>query len=104
MITDEFRLPSETLWLYDQVRSKAVHGERMPEVTRQDVTSFSWDVRRAITQYITLARALGVSKRSKLTTAIDRHPDRHQLIEWLRDHDGETWAAYFAGTEDVPRA
>jgi hypothetical protein len=40
--------PSRTYWLYEKVRSAAVHGSEPPEVSGDDVDRFAWDVREAL--------------------------------------------------------
>ena len=61
-----FTHPNETFFLYDQVRSAAVHGERAPEVSWEVVNSFAWLVRRTLNQYLTYAAGEGVQRRSRL--------------------------------------
>lgn len=47
-----FAHPSDTYSLYDEVRSKAVHGEQPPDVDQRVVDSLAWDVRLALNEYL----------------------------------------------------
>jgi hypothetical protein len=90
-----FTDPNETYFLYDEVRSGAVHGEDAPTVSWDDVGSFVWVVRMALNQYLDYAEAQGFSRRSRLLKALDEHPDVPKLIAWLRQNGGPTWEPYF---------
>jgi hypothetical protein len=86
--------PSGTYWLYDEVRSAAVHGSAPPEISDDDVGRFASDVRQALTEYLNYAKDHGFTKQSQLTYALDHHPDRPQLIAWLRANGGDMWTEY----------
>jgi hypothetical protein len=86
--------PSETFLLYDRVRSAAVHGEDAPEVAWKDTKSFAWDVRRALSEYLSYAKAKGFTRPSQLIAALDTHVDRPQMILWLRINGGPDWSEY----------
>jgi hypothetical protein len=74
-----FTHPGNTYWLYDEVRSTAVHGEDVPEVSERQVNDFAWDVRRAINEFLEYARKEGFSKRGKLLSALDSDPARDEI-------------------------
>jgi hypothetical protein len=93
--------PSETFFLYDKVRSAAVHGEDVPETRSEAVHSFTWDVRRALNQYLDYARAEGFTRQSQLVRALDAHADRPNLIAWLRLNGGSAWTKYLEGIAPV---
>jgi hypothetical protein len=94
IVTGSFTHPNQTWFLYDEVRSGAVHGEDVAEVSWDVVQSFAWDVRRALNHYLTLARERGIGKRGRLLKVLDEHPDRPHLIAWLRQNGGCTWTRY----------
>ena len=94
VVTGGFRNPNRTLLLYDEVRSGAVHGEDVPDVTWEDALRFEWAVRDALGNYLTLARAEGLSRRGRLLRCLDEHGDRPDLIDWLRGHGGSDWTRY----------
>jgi hypothetical protein len=94
ILTGGFSHPNETWFLYEKVRSGAVHGENAPEVSRDMVQSFAWVVRRTLNQYLTLAQRQGLVKRGRLLKMLDAHPDRPQLIAWLRHNGGSVWTEY----------
>jgi hypothetical protein len=86
--------PSGTYWLYEKVRSAAVHGSEPPEISDDEVGKFAWDVREALTDYLNYAKDHGFTRQSQLTAALDHHPDRVQLIAWLRANGGDMWTDY----------
>jgi hypothetical protein len=47
-----FTHPSTTYWLYEKVRSAAVHGSEPPDVSEKDIGIFAWDVRKALDEYL----------------------------------------------------
>jgi len=107
-VTGGFRHPEIALWLYDEVRNNAVHGESMPDVDEEAADRFASDVQAALQEYLTFARSQGLSRRSQLTRALDTHPDRQQLVDWLRDSGGPRWEQFVArqtaaGDAEAPR-
>jgi len=48
LVTGLFLHPNETWFLYDQVRSGAVHGEDAPAVDWDSVRGFAWTVRTTV--------------------------------------------------------
>jgi hypothetical protein len=94
LTTGGFRHPSVTWSLYDKVRSGAVHGGEVPEVTREVATRVEWAVRDVLNQYLDLAKQHGLTKRSHLRKLLDEHADRPALIGWLRQNGGPEWDNY----------
>jgi hypothetical protein len=93
-----FTHPSVTFFLYDQVRSAAVHGGEVPDVSEIDVDKFAWDVRTALNEYLTYAEAQNFTKQSQLVRALDSHPEHDRMVGWLRANGGDMWAAYLDTT------
>ena len=89
-----FSHPSITFFLYEEVRSAAVHGGEAPDVTEDEVTKFAWDVRTALNEYLTYGAAQRFTKQSQLVRALDSHPEHDRMIEWLRANGGDIWATY----------
>lgn len=106
VVAGHFSHPNETWFLYDQVRSGAVHGEGGPEVSDRDVSSFAWSVRKTLAQYLTLASEQGFGRRGRLLRFLNEHADRAQAVEWLRSNGGPVWTDYLDGlheqTEGAP--
>ena len=86
--------PSGTHWLYDKVRSAAVHGSEPPAVSDDDVGRFAWDVREALADYLRYGKDHGFTRQNQLVDAVDHHPDRPQLAAWLRVNGGDMWTTY----------
>jgi hypothetical protein len=89
-----FTHPSSTYRLYDEVRSAAVHGSEPPEVTEAEVRLFAADVREALDQYLRYGQEHGLTRQNQLLAVLDNHPDRPQLIKWIRDYGGDMWDKY----------
>jgi hypothetical protein len=103
-VTDSgFTHPNLTLFLYDQVRSSAVHGGDPPEVDWRTVSQLTWDVRDALNRYLRLAAREGLHRRGRLIQHLERHPDWPRLREWLLEHDPANWSNYFDVFEAVRR-
>jgi hypothetical protein len=92
--TGGFGHPNETWFLYDQVRSSAVHGEIAPEISSDIVRSFAENVRATLNDYLNVAGQHGLTKRGRLLAVLDHHADRSQLVAWLRTHGGPIWTTY----------
>jgi hypothetical protein len=89
-----FTHPSGTYWLYDKVRSAAVHGSESPQVGDAVVGQFAWDAREALDEFLTYGRDQGFTRQNQLVHALDHHPDRPRLIEWIRENGGDMWDKY----------
>lgn len=94
IVNGNFPHPSETWFLYDKIRSAAVHGEVVPNVDEKTLKSFANDVVRALNQYLALARDEGISTRARLLAFLENHKDRQQLVAWLRRNGGDVWTSY----------
>jgi hypothetical protein len=94
IVTGEFAHPNTTWFLYDRVRSGAVHGENVPDIDEDTLRSFEWTVRDSLNQYLTLARDAGIRRRGKLLQMLSDHPDRPKLAEWVLENGGADWATY----------
>jgi hypothetical protein len=70
--------------LYEKVRSAAVHGSEPPEVTEADVRLFAGDVRWTLDEYLRYGLEQGFTRQSQLVAALDNHPERPLLIDWIQ--------------------
>jgi hypothetical protein len=89
-----FSHPSEMYFLYEKVRSAAVHGSEAPEVTEDLAHQVGFDVRRALKQYLEFATERGLTNQNQLVKALDEHPEHDDLIAWLRANGGPIWTEY----------
>lgn len=99
-VTGHFTHPNETYFLYDRVRSGAVHGEDAPDVNWDTVNSFATTVRWTLSHYLTFTRANGITRRGRLLKALREHPERPKLTEWLTAVGGPHWQTYFSEPGD----
>jgi len=100
LTSGHFAHPSKTYWLYDEVRSKAVHGDEPPEVSEREVNSLAWDVRVALNEYLHLARAEGFTRRKHVRDALDGDERRAEIIAALLDDDPTNWRSYVEFLKD----
>jgi hypothetical protein len=99
IIEGSFRPPNATFLDYDQIRSVAVHGGQAPDVSHNVTARFDRAVRDALINYLALARQQGFSKRGKLLTFLDRHPDKPKLLTWIRNYGGSDWDKFLEKNE-----
>jgi hypothetical protein len=92
-----FSHPTETHLLYEDVRSAAVHGSDVQNVSDEIARNFGWDVRRALVQYLEFAADRGFTRQSQLVMALDTHFQHGDLVAWLRDNGGPKWTDYLDG-------
>lgn len=100
-VEGHFPRPNSTWFLYDRVRSGAVHGEDVPDVEWKIVQSFARDVRKLLNQYLRLAEDQHFGRRGRLLKFLDEHPDRPRLIAWLRENGGAIWTRYLDELEET---
>ena len=89
-----FSHPTEMYFLYEKVRSAAVHGSEATEVSEDLAHQVGFDVRRALRQYLEFAAEREFTKQSQLVKALDEHPEHGDLIAWLRTNGGPIWTKY----------
>lgn len=94
LTSGHFRHPSDTYSLYDEVRSKAVHGDEPPRVGQRDVDSFASDVREALNEFLQFARENGFTRRSHVREALDTDEQRADVVEALLKEDAKRWGEY----------
>lgn len=99
IIEGGFRHPNATFFYYDQIRSVAVHGGQAPDVPQEAAAKFEWAVRDTLANYLALARQQGFSKRGKLLTFLDQHPDKRRLLAWIRDYGDPDWDKFLEENE-----
>ena len=100
LIEGGFAHPSQTLLLYEEIRSAAVHGENPPSLGSDELARFAWGVRRTLAQYVAFARTRGFTRRSRVRRSLDWDPDRPKMIAWLRERGGADWGRYLSNLEE----
>jgi hypothetical protein len=85
LVDGRFTHPAETLKMYDEIRSAAIHGEaiRRP-VTSDLVSSYGLTVRWALRQYVSMIREKGLTKKSALIRILDAPENQKELAAWIR--------------------
>jgi hypothetical protein len=94
VVTGSFSHPNSTWFLYDEVRSGAVHGEDFFDVSWDVARNFGWSVRQTLNNFVVVAGQQRLAKRGRLLRFLDQHPDRPEFIAWLRVNGGDQWTEY----------
>ena len=94
VVEGSFTHPTDTVFLYEDVRSRAVHGEEVTDVNWKEVRSFAWVVSNTLNQYIIIAEQEKIQKRGRLLKFLDEHPDRAKIAKWLLEAGGYNWKAW----------
>jgi len=86
IVTGRFEHPNSTTSAVrqDPVRSRPWRGCAGGE--HEDGPGRRMGCPDTLNQYLTLSRQHRLSRRGRLLRLLDQHPDRPQLIAWLRDH------------------
>jgi hypothetical protein len=92
-----FSHPDTTYFLYEQVRSNAVHGETVLEIDDMQLRNFAHDVNLALAQFLELARAENLTRRVQLRRHLEEHEDAAKLTDWLRENSNSDWDAFLTG-------
>jgi hypothetical protein len=91
-----FSHPSPLYYLYDKVRSAAVHGSQYPLVPKEHVDNLFSNVREALYEYLYFVDKNNLSTRSQVRTALRSSEVSEQVLQWLRENDAygswEDWA------------
>jgi DNA-binding transcriptional ArsR family regulator len=93
-VRGSFPDPDAVYFLYDRVRSTAVHGEDPPEVPEREQGAFLFDVRLALEEYLELAREKGFETRRAVLKFLRELPEREQLDEWLAEFGDDSWRRF----------
>jgi hypothetical protein len=75
--------PSVVYWLYDEVRSAAVHGSARPNISHKDFYWFDRNVRESLNRALAFAREKGIVRQSELIEALDNHDQAEEFLRWL---------------------
>jgi hypothetical protein len=94
IVSGGFFHPVPLYWLYDEVRSSAVHGDEPPQFPLSEVESLEWNVRNALYEYVTFCRDRKLTSRAGVRRELLK--DREQAekgLKWLRQRDPRGWFA-----------
>lgn len=91
---ERFAHPNRVAFLYEEVRSAAVHGSDPPEVDEKLLQAFLWDTRLALSEYAEYAQANDIKRPSKLLESLEKDPRRERLIEGLRRDEPKRWGSF----------
>ncbi len=61
-------------------------------------------MREALDEYLRYGQDAGFTRQSQLAGALDSHPDRPSLIEWIRNYGGDMWDKYLDRIAPEPGA
>jgi hypothetical protein len=84
--------PARAFFLYEEVRSAAVHGEEPMPIGVAEADKFAADIRRAISEFLQYAAGEKLTRRKQVRQALLRHKKRAELVANLRARDPARWA------------
>jgi hypothetical protein len=94
----QYNDPNLTYYLYDDVRSAAVHGGDPPEPDTWRSAKFDRELHNVINQLLRYAKSIGATKPSEVLQALDEHPDRDEMLAWLTSKNPKLWNGFALGT------
>jgi hypothetical protein len=80
-LKEGFAVPKRGLELYEDFRSKAIHGEQPHPITPREAEAFEWDIRKAISEYLRYARANDLTKRKQVRASLQAK--RREIEDFL---------------------
>jgi hypothetical protein len=83
IVRESFQHPIDVVVLYDEVRSRAVHGDEPLPIGERTILSLAWSVRQAVSEFLTYAQAQRVTRRSKVVAALESHEHWSRIIDEL---------------------
>lgn len=83
IVRESFQHPIDVVVLYDEVRSRAVHGDEPLAIDERTILSLAWSVRQAVSELLTYAAAEGLTKRSQAVAALESHEHWSRIIDEL---------------------
>jgi hypothetical protein len=95
-VEGHFSNPHAIYFLYDHVRSGAVHGEAQVEIDVREHRIFDWNARRALNEFLLFAEQGGFRRRAEVRRALANHLRAPEVLEWLRSRD-ERWEGFHIG-------
>lgn len=94
-----FANPNRLAFLYEEVRSAAVHGSEPPSIDAKMLVAFASDTRLALVEYVEYAQEKGMGQASEVFAALEADPKRALLIKGLREKEPDDWAEFLDGLE-----
>jgi hypothetical protein len=90
-VDGQFNDPNLTYYLYDEVRSAAVHGGESPEPDTWRSAKLDRDLHNVVNQFLRYVKSIGVTKHSEILQALDEHPDQDEMLAWLTRNNPDVW-------------
>jgi len=84
VVTGGFPDPNRLYWMYDEIRSSAVHGELVAEISSDDVRSLEWSVRRALFELVQFADEHKLVSRSAVRRALRDSQNARRGLDYLK--------------------
>jgi hypothetical protein len=89
-----FREPDRIYFLYDDLRSPAVHGSRDFDVDANDVNALDRRVHTALGNFISVVSREQIVSMRAFHAWLYSHPSATALMEWLRARSPELWTGF----------
>jgi hypothetical protein len=89
-----FRSPNKLHFMYDKLRSDAVHGTSNFDVDEAQVRELNDRVYVAVKHSISIVRREGIDSIKSLPYWFINHPETPDLLAWLREYSPDEWEAF----------
>ena len=91
VVEGSFREPERLYYLYDELRSSAVHGSRDFDVDPSLVKVLDQRVHAAVKNFRTIVSREGIKNMRAFQSWLLEHSQASELLEWLRARDPGRW-------------
>lgn len=86
-----FPHPSRLYFLYNDVRSYAVHGNLTFDIDDNEVSALDRRVHNAIWHYLSIVRRERITSPKGFQDWLNHHDQAPELVEWLKTNDPDNW-------------
>lgn len=97
-----FEHPDSTVLLYDEVRSVAVHGGEVQDVSWILFLALSDRINQTLKDYIVVAQRMGITNRRRMIELIDGHEDRGLMIARILEFSDDMWKDFVSSFTPIP--
>ncbi len=98
-VNGHFPSPMLIYDLYDEVRSKAVHGGPVLLVSGREVDRFTSNVISCMDEYLKFCEQHGITTQPEVRRRLCAHEDAGKVLAWLQDRDIKKWGNYVIPSE-----
>jgi hypothetical protein len=91
LVHGHFPDPNQLYYLYDRVRSYAAHGEAMPDVTEDEISSLNWNIRETLNLLVSFCSKHRLTSRTQVRRALIADGVDQLTLDYLREFGPKEW-------------